>query len=418
MARDDHLVSYDGYVAVPGLGSEPGRRPHVTEVSMAYGGGVTTLIGPGSIATPGIWAGMDAAHRAHGLVEWRILLQPAARLARTGFAFGSASLTYLEHSHHLVYGHDPASRRAIHHPDGTLRGAGDSITMPDLAASLDELSAHGADAIHGGELGRRITDDLKDRGGRLTWDDLTSYRAEARVPLVYHCRGWDIATNPAPAVGGEAVIGLLERLEEYGTGVAGHVAAQEEVFARRMAGDPLRSGSTIHVSVVDETGTACALTASSGYGSGVIPDGTGFWMNNALGELELVPDMAGLSPGGRLVSNMAPTVCRRDDGAVLAIGSPGADRITSALAQVIGSFVLDGIPLGESIARPRLHVDLSAPRSIAVEPGIEVDDPRIPTEVFARPHMYFGGVGAAMRQADGGLVAVADPRRDGAAGVS
>ena len=47
------------------------------------------------------------------------------------------------------------------------------------------------------------------------------------------------------------------------------------------------SGSTVHTSVVDDAGLACAITASSGYGSGEMPAGTGLWLNNCLGELEL-----------------------------------------------------------------------------------------------------------------------------------
>jgi gamma-glutamyltranspeptidase/glutathione hydrolase len=210
---------------------------------------------------------------------------------------------------------------------------------------------------------------------------------------------------------------VLERLEASGTSPASIVAAQREVFERRRAGDPLRSPSTIHVSVVDEEGTACALTASAGYGSGVIPTGTGIWMNNALGELELVGDADALQPGERLVSNMAPTVCRRSDGAVLAIGSPGADRITSALAQTLAAFTIEGRSLEEAIRKPRLHVIVEGP-SVAVEPGIDTSAVDLPVRRYEGLHMFFGGVGAALIDGSGRLWAVADPRRDGASGVS
>jgi len=86
--------------------------------------------------------------------------------------------------------------------------------------------------------------------------------------------------------------------------------------------------STVHVSTVDADGCACAVTASSGYGSGVMTPGTGLWLNNCLGEPELNRrGMYSLPPGERLASNMAPTVGRTAGGGVLAIGSPGADRI-------------------------------------------------------------------------------------------
>ena len=70
-----------------------------------------------------------------------------------------------------------------------------------------------------------------------------------------------------------------------------------------------------------------------------MPPGTGLWLNNCLGELELNRD--GLDagpPGRRLPSNMAPG-CARSASAVLAMGSPGADRITTALHQFLSDLL-------------------------------------------------------------------------------
>ncbi len=414
----DHgeAMAYDGYMAAPGLGGVP-DHPNVIQVSMAYGGGVTTLVGPGSIGTPGIWDGMGAAHADHGQIAWADLFGPAITLARDGFGYGSASVTYLTYSHDLVYGRDPASSAVVHRPDGSVRGAGETILMPDLAESLETIAREGARSMHDGTLAERIAEDLRLRGAVLGWADLAGYRVERRSPLAHRCGEWEVDTNPAPAVGGEAMMGVLERVEERGPGVASMVDAQHEVFRRRSDGDPLRSPSTIHISVVDDHGSACALTASSGYGSGVIPSGTGIWMNNALGELELVPDARALTPGTRLVSNMAPTVCRHADGAVLAVGSPGADRITSALAQTLAAFLLEGRSLEDAVGQPRLHVILGDPPTVAIEPGLDSSDTRYPLQRFEDRHMFFGGVGAAMCDRSGRLTAVADPRRDGAAGI-
>ena len=52
--------------------------------------------------------------------------------------------------------------------------------------------------------------------------------------------------------------------------------------------------------------------------AGMIAKGTGIWLNNTLGEQELNPlGLHGTPPGSRLLSNMAPTVARHDDGTVL-----------------------------------------------------------------------------------------------------
>jgi gamma-glutamyltranspeptidase/glutathione hydrolase len=164
----------------------------------------------------------------------------------------------------------------------------------------------------------------------------------------------------------------------------------------------LESGSTAHVSATDGGGTACAVTVSSGYGAGMIARGTGIWLNNCLGEQELNPrGLHRLAPGTRLLSNMAPTVARHDDGTALAIGSPGADRITTAIAQVLAGFVHGGLPLTEAVRHPRVHVQ-HAGRADEVVMGETVAS------------MYYGGVGVTLVGADGHLEAAADPRRDGA----
>jgi gamma-glutamyltranspeptidase/glutathione hydrolase len=177
------------------------------------------------------------------------------------------------------------------------------------------------------------------------------------------------------------------------------------------------------VSAVDSTGSACAITSSYGYGSGATLPGTGLWLNNCLGEHELNRGTPP-APGERLPSNMAPTVGRRDDGAVLAIGSPGADRITTALLQALASFAHGGASLQGAIDLPRLHVhhlegDDARAAGTAVRVEAEEDLPLPEVDLPVRRHhpqsMYFGGVGAALRLPDGDVEAAADPRRAGAA---
>ena len=114
---------------------------------------------------------------------------------------------------------------------------------------------------------------------------------------------------------------------------------------------------------------------SAGYGAGLTVPGTGMLLNNALGEPELNKrGLHRLVPGTRLASNMAPTTGRTADGRVLAIGSPGADRITTALMQVLGQGCLHGADLQHAIDAPRLHVRFEATGEAVVEhesdPGI------------------------------------------------
>ncbi len=175
----------------------------------------------------------------------------------------------------------------------------------------------------------------------------------------------------------------------------------------------------MHTSAVDGEGRGCSITMSSGYRSGVMPPGTGCWLNNSVGEIELNPGgLKALPPGARLSSNMAPTVARRGDGKVLATGSPGADRITTAIFQFLVSYIHFGMPLAEAVAHARLHVEHSADGDrVAVEPGLPTAEIAIEQRHFDAPSMFFGGVGAATWSPESGFAVAGDPRRQGGTAI-
>lgn len=431
LAGSDPPMVYDGYMAVPGLG---GPNPHPIEhtATMAYGGGVSTVVGPGSIAVPGAWAAFGQAHDRHGRLPWSDVLMPVIRLAAAGFPLGETSATYLTDSFEPVFAHDPAGSMALA-PQGAVLPPGGTVRVQGLAESLQRLADAGADDLYRGEMSRRIADDLWERGSHLSQADLNAYSVETRAPLRIDIGSWRLASNPPPAVGGAALAAILrrawpgdlERLVEAqravfswrrggGDTVTDRTAAIE-AFLADTGGDQIRAPSTAHVSTAGD-GVACAITLSAGYGSGVIPTGTGMWMNNGLGEVELVGDRDRLVPGTRLNSNMAPTVGRNADGRILAIGSPGADRITSALAQTLMNMESGMTPV-EAISAPRVHVDVGERIRIALEPGLDVAGPSSDILRYDRLHMYFGGVGLAVQFPDGTVEAATDPRRNGIAVV-
>jgi gamma-glutamyltranspeptidase/glutathione hydrolase len=134
-----------------------------------------------------------------------------------------------------------------------------------------------------------------------------------------------------------------------------------------------------------------------------------------MGELELNRRGLDAGPSGaRLPSNMAPSVARNAT-AVLAVGSPGADRITTALQQFLINYLQFDMPLQAAIAHPRLHVDTSGEAvQLMAEAGLDLPEVDLPVSVFPKPVMYFGGVGAAVFDNGQRLCAAADPRREGA----
>ena len=438
-------VTIDGYCEMPGRADPDRIGSGRHEVFMTYGGGMRTNIGYSSVATPGAFAAFEIASARYGAVPWAEIFGPAIHYTRTGFPVPGVTARYWEHSHEVIFGWHPDSYPVVHHPDGSVRAQGEILTIPELAASLEAIAAGGADVFYTGEIGRAISDELHEHGGILSQADMAAYQAVVRSPIRLHLRDWDIATNPVPAIGGAALAGLLLLLGEGGLEgwtapeIGRLVAAQRAIFAYRTAhlesadedlptavtnlldaarmgkvGRLLGSGSTTHVSAVDTDGRACAITASAGYGSGVMVPGTGIWLNNSLGELELHPKgFHGLAPGTRLLSNMAPTVARSHDGEVLAIGSAGADRITTAIAESLLNHLWLDMDLVTSVAHPRVHAEIFDGRpTVAYELDLPVAVEG-PVRHFAERSMYFGGVQAAAWSPGEGLVGTADPRRSG-----
>ncbi len=441
----DDPVTIDGNVAVPGKGlADDERGLGAVEVTMNYGGGITTLVGPGSVAVPGTLAAMEEAWNHYGKASWRDIFAPTIRACRDGFPLSAACRYYLGYSGKLVFDRSQDGYNALHHADGTLLDTGDTVHIPHLADTLAAIADEGAHIFYEGEIAHVIADHCRGGHGALTRRDLSNYRAIERKPLLTEIGGWQLATNPPPAVGGAVLSAMLlacadldiERWDRRALSrliaaqracldyrqehldLADDVGAAAKTLVDAARGGRLlsrwTSASTVHTSVVDDAGNGCAITASSGYGSGEMPPGTGLWLNNCLGEIEL--NRRGLDagpPGVRLPSNMAPSVARRE-GSVLAVGSPGADRITTALQQFLINYLQLGMPLAEAIAHPRVHVDTSGDEVLLkVEAGLDLPEVDLPITEFPELVMYFGGVGAAVYDSAAGFDVGADPRREG-----
>jgi len=437
-------ITIDGNVAVPGLGTKSGFKATTDSVALEYGGGITTLIGAGSVAVPGTLAALHLAAQQFGTIPWHDLMAPTIRAARDGFPLASACHHYLSYSGDVIFGRSRDGYKALHDDEGSLRKPGSAIVVPHLAESLSAIAEDGPAAFYAGEIGARIVKFIGENGGLLTRQDLLDYEPRVRDALIVEVGSWQLATNPPPAVGGASLAAMLQcfgtekfdlwdkdrvrRLIETQKAVlsfrganidSAQIAAPaiEELLEAVLVEGFLSewaSGSTVHTSAVDDSHLGCAITASSGYGSGDMPNGTGLWLNNCLGELELNQFGLAAAPcGRRLPSNMAPSVARSMD-AVLAIGSPGADRITTALHQFFVNFAQLGLDLDDSVAHPRMHLKIVENEySLAVEPGLDLPTLDIDVAQHKKKNMYFGGVVAAMAESHDTFRATADARREG-----
>ncbi len=443
-------VMVDGASEMPGRAAPPERFGQGgLDALLLYGGGTPTTVGYGSVATPGALAGYELAAQRYGTLPWRALLAPAERHVRRGFPLPEASARYLEFTHAGIFGWNREALEPLTDGHGALKRTGDTVHIEHLADSLALIAEEGTRAFYQGELAGRIVDDMDANGGLLGRADLAAYKARLVPALEVVLDDWHLATAPAPSVGGAVLAAMLLMLRDAGhdawsPALTGRVIDVQQAvmgYRRRQldrshkldediaqllesAGtnpSALSSPSTVHTSTADSSGLVCAITASAGYGSGVMPPGTGIWLNNSLGEVELNKrGFHALHPGERVPSNMAPTVGRGNGGGGLAIGSPGADRITTAILQTLLNYVHLDMPLAAAVNHPRLHVEWPQGEAsrVAFEPGLPVAQLDVRQRRFDTLDMFFGGVSAVTYSTAAGFELAADVRRTGGTALS
>jgi len=454
-ARDGATRLLDFFAAVPGLGRD-GPAGEMEEVNVLYGESTQIFkIGAASVAVPGAPAGLEAAHRAYGSLPLATLAEPALELARDGVELTPAQ-DFLHDILDLILRHNDDGR-AVYGVEERLV-AGDRLAIPELATTIERLVQNGADDLYrGGELGRAVVEQVRASGGELTERDLDEYRVIWRRPVRSPFRGTEFVSNPPPSSGG-LLIGLALRLLDGGPatrpGSAEAIATLVEVmremtrtrqgsFAAELyrGGLPARlysdaalaaararvhkhqpglaeaaaPGGTTHISVVDQSGNAASLSASTGSGSGVIVPGTGIHLNNMLGEYDLAGGLP-VKPGRRLTSMMAPSIALAEGAPRLVLGSAGSIRLRGAILQVALNVLEHGLPVEEAISAPRVHFE---------EPHVHCEGRHDPAELdrlgalgyeltrWPKRNLYFGGVAAVTVSEDGELAAAGDPRRGG-----
>jgi len=371
-----------------------------------------------SVGVPGTVAGFFLAHQKLGRLPMKQLIEPAIRLADKGFPL---SWALADSFRRLApqWKKYPASGRIFLKDNGAAYEPGETWRQPDLARTLRRIQKRGRDEFYQGGTARLLVADMERHGGLITLADLAAYEAKERTPLRGTYRSFEVISMPPPSSGGVALLEMLNILEGYdlagyGFGSAMHLHLVAEAMRRAFAdrarylgdpdfnaempvakliskeyaaelrrtidpqrasrSDPLRfndtgeSDQTTHYSVVDAEGNAVVVTYTleDSYGSKIVAAGTGFLLNNEMGDFNPVPgrtDESGLigtppnriRPGKRMLSSMTPTIVLKDGKPLLLVGSPGGRTIINTVLQVIINVVDFRMDVAEAIAAPRLH---------------------------------------------------------------
>lgn len=392
-----------------------------------------SLLGYRAAGVPGTVRGMELALKRYGSgkLSWAQLIEPARRLATTGFPIPrSLAISLAKKQKEFELYQD--SRR-IFLNNGRPYHEGDLLRQPDLAATLSRLQRSGAREFYEGPTARLIAADMKRNKGLMTLDDLRGYVAKERVPVRTTYRGHEVVTMPPPSSGGVILIEMLNILEGYDlrkmgpssadryhlmaeamrrayadraeylgdadfadVPVAGlidknyaerrratismqHASTSAEVRAGSPAG--VEPAETTHFTIVDAEGNAVAntYTLNDSYGSKVVARGTGVLLNNEMDDFAAkpgTPNMYGLiqgernavAPRKRPLSAMTPTfVLRRDGSLWFAVGSPGGATIMNTVLQVVTNIIDYDMNLQQAIDAPRIHHQW-LPDELAYEP--------------------------------------------------
>jgi gamma-glutamyltranspeptidase / glutathione hydrolase len=429
-------VLLDFFVEAPGRGAHAGALATLVPISVSFGDAIQVFnIGPASVGTYGMAAGVCEASSRFGRIPLAELVRPAVNLARGGVVLNVPQAYVIEILGGIVTSTPECS--ALFAPDGSLLRAGDVVRQPDLADALERLGAEGAAPFYTGDVGAAIVDWLSQHGGMVSAEDLAAYRVVSRTPIRVSYRGRDVVTNPPPSAGGILIAHALALLDgdtepTHPPDVAQVVATMERTqaertpefleglddpeFVKRFLARRSPLGSTTHIAVVDREGWACSVTCSNGSCSGVVVPGTGLHLNNMLGEQDLNPlGFHRHPPGRRMPSMMSPTAVLHDGAPELVLGSAGSNRIRSAILQTIIRVIDDGLEAGEAVQAPRVHFEDGI---VYAEPGIDTAELERAGRAIGRfreLNLFFGGVQAAARDREGRFSGGGDPRRGGAA---
>ena len=357
------------------------------------------LHGPGSIAVPGVVAGMEEAHRRHAKLPWQELLGPSVNLADQGLSVDWWT-TVMITSAAADLRRYPASAAAYLEdglPPNAQWGIRSCVRLPQdgLKATLAHLAVRGPRDFYEGDLARSIAADVQAAGGALSVDDLVSFRAYFREPLAIPYRGGKVYATPELTCGPTLAHALRLLQENLQPGRGGPDASAYTAYAmavqsayrerlqdmgdadgrRALGAEHLAPACTTHFSVVDSEGNMAAVTQTllSTFGSKYVLPQSGVTMNN--GSMWFDPTPGGpnsLAPGKRCLTNYTPVLAQTANGRRLALGASGGRRILPAVTQIL-SFVMDyGMDLDAAIHQPRID---------ASEGAVVIGDVRLPTQV-------------------------------------
>ncbi|WP_321298575.1 gamma-glutamyltransferase [Marinifilum fragile] len=372
-----------------------------------------------AVGVPGSVDGMVNLHQKYGKLTWTKLLQPAIDLAREGIKLSKLEADKLNTYRERIceVNSDKYDCCYVCQKDFQV---GELLVNKDLEEVLIRIRDKGRDGFYSGETAELIISEMQRGKGLISKEDLLEYKAVWRPALIGKYRDCKVISMPPPSSGGIALMQLLKGAEEFNLGqyqfgslehIHLMVELERRVYADRATwlGDPdycsvpvnkllsedylvnrfsnismdnksnsqeikagnvevIESFETTHFSVVDKWGNAVSVTTTlnGNYGSKVIVEGGGFFLNNEMDDFSIkpgVPNQFGLvggkanaiEPEKRMLSSMTPTIVQKNGKLFMVTGSPGGSTIITSVFQNIINAVEFKMNAQECVNAPRIH---------------------------------------------------------------
>lgn len=429
---------------------------------------------PYNVTVPGACA-MWCDLSAHlGRLPLAQTLAPAIRLAEEGFPV--APIT----AWHWQRAAQGQLRTALNGSELTLEGRGPNpgeiFRNAGLARTLKMIAGGGKKAFYEGEIAEAIVGILQEAGGCIQLEDLAAHQSTWETPISAVYRDLRIWECPPNGQGLTALL-ALNLLQKYNLASLPPLSPERlhlEIEALRIAfadtrhyvcdpafssiplkellspdyaeerrkgidlhyaapghrhGFPQAGRDTVYFCVVDGEGNACSFINSNymGFGTGIVPRGWGFSLQNRGANFSLDPAHPNCLEGGkRPYHTIIPALATRevDDTLYGPFGVMGGFMQPQGHVQVLTRMVDNGLDPQAALDLPRFCIDVEKDNNaVSLEDGIPPETASAlagmqhPVEmVSGMNRALFGRGQIILRDPDTGvLCGGSDPRADGCA---
>ncbi len=418
-----------------------------------------------SVTVPGAVDGWFEVLEKYGTMSMAEVLAPAIHYAENGFPVSpiiAGAWRGLERNQ------EPSTRGTWLIDGERAPRAGEVFRNPDLANTFRMLAAQGRDAFYRGPLAETMVAYSNEHDGFFTMKDFADHTSTWVEPIYADYENYRLYELP-PNGQGIAALEMVKILGNVDLGAMGHNSAeylhhvieakklayadidkwnsdpefndlpiQEMISTEYARGqfqriDPTRAmerpesglngdGDTILLEVMDADHNAVSFIYSlfSSFGSGLVPPGTGFTLQNRGGLFSREPGHANVvEPHKRPFHTIIPAMAFKDGEFFMTFGAMGGSVQPQQHVQIFLNVVEFGMNMQQAVEIPRINH--GGGLNVTVEPGI---DEGVLTQLEAWGHVLRrrttrGGVGGAQGIMFNALTGVmtggSTPHKDGMA---